>query len=138
MYDTKTMTPFGGPSFEGCSMAVNDTRDPGHGKQLVMLSPGRGPRNSEQKRGLIRMRDVSDHGTKGPSGCLNHGSKTGTKQVSIGRATNPPPPGTNPRGVLSTAWTGEKRCSMSKLHMACSSAARHVRAGGVKTRLDGS
>lgn len=22
MYDTKTMTPFGGPSFEGCSMAV--------------------------------------------------------------------------------------------------------------------
>lgn len=38
MYDTKTMTPFGGPSFEGCSMAVNDTRDPGHGKQLVMLS----------------------------------------------------------------------------------------------------
>lgn len=44
------------------------------------------------------MRDVSDHGTKSPSGCLNHGSKTGTKQVSIGRATNPPPTGNEPAG----------------------------------------
>lgn len=77
------------------------------------------------------MRDVSDHGANAQSGCL----KTGRNRSQLDELRTPSS-GTNPRGL---ALGRETKCSMSTPHMACMQpSARHVRTGGVKTRLDGS